>query len=76
MALTYKAIQTSVHDNDTVTIVATDVAGNKAEQLIIVSVTVIGLSTSVIASINTWKIGANCMNDIITLLKDNTTNIY
>jgi hypothetical protein len=42
--LTYKAIQTSVHDNDTVTIVATDVAGNKAEQLIIVSVKVIGLA--------------------------------
>jgi hypothetical protein len=35
--LTYKAVQTSVH-NDTVTIVATDVAGNKAEQLITVSV--------------------------------------
>jgi hypothetical protein len=30
-------VQTSVH-NDTVTIVATDVAGNKAEQLITVSV--------------------------------------
>jgi hypothetical protein len=38
-----------VHDNDTVTIVATDVAGNKTEQLI------------------------NCMNDIITFLKDNAT---
>ena len=48
--LTYKAIQTSVHDNDTVTIVATDVAGNKAEQLIIVSVKVIGLSTSIVWS--------------------------
>jgi hypothetical protein len=35
--LTYKAIQTSVH-NDTVTIVATDAAGNEAEQLITVSV--------------------------------------
>ncbi|CAC9549109.1 hypothetical protein [uncultured Gammaproteobacteria bacterium] len=38
--LTYKAIQTSVH-NDTVTIVATDVAGNKAEQSIIVSVKIL-----------------------------------
>jgi hypothetical protein len=35
--LTYKAIQTSVH-NDTVTIVATDVAGNEAERSITVSV--------------------------------------
>ena len=48
--LTYKAIQTLVHDNDTVTIVATDVAGNKTEQLITVSVKVIGLSTSVVWS--------------------------
>jgi hypothetical protein len=39
-----------VHDNDTVTIVATDVAGNKTEQLITVSVKVIGLSTSVVWS--------------------------
>jgi hypothetical protein len=31
-------IQTSAHDNDTVTIVATDVAGNETEQLITVSV--------------------------------------
>ncbi|CAB9543932.1 RTX toxins and related Ca2+-binding proteins, partial [Bathymodiolus brooksi thiotrophic gill symbiont] len=36
--LTYKTIQTSAHDNDTVTIVATDVAGNETEQLITVSV--------------------------------------
>jgi hypothetical protein len=36
--LTYKAIQTSVHDNDTVTIVATDVAGNEAERSITISV--------------------------------------
>ncbi|CAC9599176.1 hypothetical protein formerly called flagellar hook-length control protein FliK [uncultured Gammaproteobacteria bacterium] len=35
--LTYKTIQTSVH-NDTVTIVATDVAGNEAERSITVSV--------------------------------------
>ncbi len=35
--LTYKAIQTSVH-NDTVTIVATDVAGNETERSITVSV--------------------------------------
>ncbi|CAC9549118.1 hypothetical protein [uncultured Gammaproteobacteria bacterium] len=39
--LTYKTIQTSVHDNDTVTIVATDVAGNKTEQLIVVSVKIL-----------------------------------
>jgi hypothetical protein len=31
--LTYKAIQTLAHDNDTVIIVATDVAGNEAEKL-------------------------------------------
>jgi hypothetical protein len=37
-----------VHDNDTVTIVATDVAGNKAEQLITVSVKAVGLSISVV----------------------------
>jgi hypothetical protein len=47
--LTYKAIQTSVH-NDTVTIVATDVAGNKAEQLITVSVKETNLSTSIVWS--------------------------
>jgi hypothetical protein len=48
--LTYKTIQATAHNNDTVTIVATDVAGNKAEQLIIVSVKVIGLSTSIVWS--------------------------
>ena len=48
--LTYKTIQATVHDNDTVTIVATDVAGNEAEQLITVSVKMIGLSTSVVWS--------------------------
>ncbi len=48
--LTYKTIQATVHDNDTVTIVATDVAGNEAEQLITVSVKTIGLSTSVVWS--------------------------
>ncbi len=48
--LTYKTIQTSAHDNDTVTIVATDVAGNEAEQPITVSVKMIGLSTSVVWS--------------------------
>jgi hypothetical protein len=78
--LTYKTIHAIAHDNDTVTIVATDVAGNEAEQPITVSVKIIGLSTSivpsVITSINTWKIGTNCMNSSITLLKDNTTNIY
>jgi hypothetical protein len=31
---------------------------------------------SVIIRINTWKISTNCMNDIITFLKDNATNIY
>jgi hypothetical protein len=34
----YTEKQTSVHDNDIVTIVATDLAGNKAEQLITISV--------------------------------------
>ena len=46
--LTYKAIQTLAHDNDTVIIVATDVAGNEAEKLITVSVKVVSLSTSVV----------------------------
>ncbi len=36
--LTYKAIQTSVHNDDTVTIVATDIAGNETERPITVSV--------------------------------------
>jgi hypothetical protein len=36
------------HDNDTVIIVATDVAGNEAEKLITVSVKVVSLSTSVV----------------------------
>jgi ABC-type histidine transport system ATPase subunit len=36
--LTYKAIQTSAHDSDTVTIIATDVAGNETEQLITILV--------------------------------------
>jgi hypothetical protein len=40
--LTYKAIQTLAHDNDTVIIVATDVAGNEAEKLITVSVKMLG----------------------------------
>jgi hypothetical protein len=48
--LTYKTIQATAHDNDTVTIVATDVAGNEAEQPITVSVKMIGLSTSVVWS--------------------------
>ncbi|CAB9544347.1 hypothetical protein BROOK1789C_1613, partial [Bathymodiolus brooksi thiotrophic gill symbiont] len=48
--LTYKTIQALAHDNDTVTIVATDVAGNEAEQPITVSVKMIGLSTSVVWS--------------------------
>jgi hypothetical protein len=39
-----------VHDNDTVTIVATDVAGNETEQPITVSVKTIGLSTSIVWS--------------------------
>jgi hypothetical protein len=34
--LTYKTIQATAHNNDTVTIVSTDVAGNEAEQLITV----------------------------------------
>jgi hypothetical protein len=48
--LTYKTIQALAHDNDTVIIVATDVAGNEAEQPITVSVKMIGLSTSVVWS--------------------------
>jgi hypothetical protein len=43
--LTYTEKQTSVHDNDIVTIVATDLAGNKAEQLITISVKETNLST-------------------------------
>jgi hypothetical protein len=64
--LTYKAIQTSVH-NDTVTIVATDVAGNKAEQLITVSVKESNLSTSIvwsgIGSDNKINVDATKSND-------------
>jgi hypothetical protein len=37
-----------VHDNDIVTIVATDLAGNKAEQLITISVKETNLSTSIV----------------------------
>ncbi|SGZ73125.1 Flagellar hook-length control protein FliK [Bathymodiolus thermophilus thioautotrophic gill symbiont] len=36
--VTYKEIQTSVHSNDTVTIIATDTAGNTTEQIVTVSV--------------------------------------
>jgi hypothetical protein len=39
-----------ININDTVTIVATDVAGNEAEQPITVSVKIIGLSTSIVWS--------------------------
>ena len=46
--LTYTEKQTSVHDNDIVTIVATDLAGNKAEQLITISVKETNLSTSIV----------------------------
>jgi hypothetical protein len=45
---TYTEKQTTVHDNDIVTIVATDLAGNKTEQLITVSVKAVGLSISVV----------------------------
>ncbi|AYQ56080.1 Integrins alpha chain [Bathymodiolus thermophilus thioautotrophic gill symbiont] len=45
--VTYKTIQTSTHDNDTATIIATDTAGNEKEQLITVSVKNIALSTSI-----------------------------
>jgi hypothetical protein len=40
----------TAHNNDTVTIVATDVAGNEAEQLITVSVKETNLSTSIVWS--------------------------
>jgi hypothetical protein len=40
----------TAHDNDAVTIVATDVVGNEAEQPITVSVEVMSLSTSVVWS--------------------------
>jgi hypothetical protein len=73
--LTYKAIQTLVHDNDTVTIVATDVAGNKTEQLITVSVKVIGLSTSVVWSgigddnkINASEMAATTLSGTVTII--------
>ncbi|CAB5501490.1 hypothetical protein THERMOS_1396 [Bathymodiolus thermophilus thioautotrophic gill symbiont] len=36
--VTYKTMQTTVHGNDTVTIIATDVAGNTAERVVAVSV--------------------------------------
>ncbi len=47
--LKYKEKQTQIETHK-VTIIATDVAGNKAEQLIAVSVKVIGLSTSIVWS--------------------------
>ncbi|CAB5494264.1 Ig-like domain-containing protein [Bathymodiolus thermophilus thioautotrophic gill symbiont] len=46
--VTYKTLQTSAHNNDTATIIATDNAGNTTEQLITVSVQDIGLTTSVV----------------------------
>jgi hypothetical protein len=49
---TYKTIQATAHNNETVTIVATDVAGNEAEQLITVSVKETNLSTSYIGLSN------------------------
>jgi hypothetical protein len=43
--LTYKTIQASILDNDIVTIVATDVAGNEAEQLLIAELSVLPKTT-------------------------------
>jgi hypothetical protein len=72
--LTYTEKQTSAHNNDTVTIVATDVAGNKAEQLITVSVKETNLSTSVIwgGIGNDDKINAN---EIATVTLNGTVAI-
>jgi hypothetical protein len=64
------------HDNDIVTIVATDLAGNKAEQLITISVKETNLSTSIVWNGIGGKIRVNYMSNSITLLKDNATNIY
>ncbi|CAB5503515.1 BspA family leucine-rich repeat surface protein, partial [Bathymodiolus thermophilus thioautotrophic gill symbiont] len=46
--VTYKTLQTSAHNNDMATIIATDNAGNTTEQLITVSVQDIGLTTSIV----------------------------
>ena len=72
--LTYAEKQTSAHNNDTVTIVATDVAGNKAERLITVSVKETNLSTSVIwgGIGNDDKINAN---EIATVTLNGTVAI-
>jgi hypothetical protein len=43
----FKDNTTNIYYNDTVTIIATDVAGNKTEQLIAVSVKAVDLSTSI-----------------------------
>jgi hypothetical protein len=73
--LTYKTIQATAHDNDTVTIVATDVAGNEAEQSITVSVKMIGLSTSVAWSgiggddkINANEMAATTLSGTVTII--------
>ncbi len=72
--LTYKTIQTLLHNNDTVTIIATDVAGNKTEQLIAVSVKAVDLSTSI-----AWNgIGSNNKidaNEIATITLSGTVAI-
>ncbi|CAC9963186.1 hypothetical protein [uncultured Gammaproteobacteria bacterium] len=72
--LTYKTIQTLLHNNDTVIIIATDVAGNKAEQLIAVSVKAVDLSTSI-----AWNgIGSNNKidaNEIATITLSGTVAI-
>jgi hypothetical protein len=73
--LTYKTIQASAHDNDAVTIVATDVAGNEAEQPITVSVEVMSLSTSVVWSgigsdnkINVDEMAATTLSGTVTIV--------
>ncbi|CAC9967407.1 hypothetical protein [uncultured Gammaproteobacteria bacterium] len=72
--LTYKTIQTLAH-NDAVIIVATDIVGNETEQLIIVSVKEIGLSTSIVWSgigndnkINANEIAATTLSGTVTII--------
>ncbi|CAC9623987.1 hypothetical protein [uncultured Gammaproteobacteria bacterium] len=72
--LTYKTIQTLAH-NDAVIIVATDIVGNETEQLIIVSVKEIGLSTSIVWSgigndnkINANEIAATTLSGTVAII--------
>ncbi|SGZ60811.1 Alkaline phosphatase [Bathymodiolus thermophilus thioautotrophic gill symbiont] len=71
--ITYRTIQTSVHD-DTITIIATDAAGNTKEQSITVSVKDIDLSTSVVwnhignSNINIDKLATATLSGTVAII--------